>query len=73
MCVNHSRHWRFMSCHPPPGSFANFAGTRVLQASLTAAALFASYIAQQRLRPFVAATTLSNSLQVRRYCHASVY
>jgi hypothetical protein len=34
------------------------------QASLSIAVLFASYIAQQRFRPFVAAVTLSTGLQV---------
>ncbi len=36
------------------------------QASLSVTVLFASYIAQQRFRPFVAAESLSSGLQVGR-------
>jgi hypothetical protein len=38
--------------------------TLAVQASLSVAVLFASFIAQQRLRPFVSAATLSSGLQV---------
>ena len=38
------------------------------QASLSVTVLFASYIAQQRLRPFVAAESLSSGLQVSGPC-----
>jgi hypothetical protein len=59
----------FLAGAAPPSSFAvgrayDMVVWTILQASLSVAVLFAAYIAQQRLRPFVAAASLSSSLQV---------
>jgi hypothetical protein len=54
-----------VKCRHPPPHYLVSVWVNVAQASLTAAALLASYIAHQRLLPFVAATTLSSSLQVQ--------